>query len=121
VQELRAAQDYIAYLQHELHAITDVVHQLREKPEPRCVRSDPSFRLLGARGKLTLLLARNSPHALEQYPSALQQRRAGPQVSEQEQVEQTAQAAFEVVKVRFLLSLSAPLSLDALIFTVHSH
>ncbi|GAA5855019.1 hypothetical protein JCM9279_005725 [Rhodotorula babjevae] len=85
VQELRSAQDYITYLQHELHAITDVVQQLREKPEP-------------------------SPHVLEQYESAPQLRRAGPQLSDREQVEQTAQAAFEVVKHTLAMLPSLPSS-----------
>ncbi|GAA5902992.1 hypothetical protein JCM8208_000425 [Rhodotorula glutinis] len=88
VQELRDAQDYIAYLQNELHAITDVVQQLREAPE-------------------------TSPHVLEQYPSALpQQHRARPQLSEREQVEQTAQAAFEVVKHTLSMLPSLPSSLS---------
>lgn len=33
MQELREAQDYIAYLQEELRAISDVVVQLREPPD----------------------------------------------------------------------------------------
>ncbi|GAA5879006.1 hypothetical protein JCM3774_004465 [Rhodotorula dairenensis] len=41
VQELREAQDYIAYLQEELRAISDVVVQLREQPDD--ARAETSY------------------------------------------------------------------------------
>lgn len=58
VQELRDAQDYIAYLQNELHAINDVVVQLREKPDPACV----------AMASLTVPRVRADPRGRQQSP-----------------------------------------------------
>ncbi|TNY21253.1 hypothetical protein DMC30DRAFT_446299 [Rhodotorula diobovata] len=84
VQELRDAQDYIAYLQNELHAINDVVVQLREKPDP-------------------------AVHAYESHPG-LQGAQASPRLTEQEQVAQTTQAAFEVVKHTLAMLPSLPSS-----------
>ncbi|GAA5999222.1 uncharacterized protein JCM10292_001679 [Rhodotorula paludigena] len=89
VHELREAQDYIAYLQQELHTINGVVLQLRDRPGPDTAPSD------GAHSR--------TPAAVPVPPAE------SPQMT-QARVDEAAQAAFEVVKhtVAMLPSLPSP-------------
>ncbi|GJN92917.1 hypothetical protein Rhopal_005959-T1 [Rhodotorula paludigena] len=89
VHELREAQDYIAYLQQELHTINNVVLQLRDGPAPEAAPPDS---------------ARSWAPAAAPMPSV-----ESPQMT-QARVDEAAQAAFEVVKhtVAMLPSLPSP-------------
>ncbi|BGP50077.1 hypothetical protein JCM10450v2_005986 [Rhodotorula kratochvilovae] len=84
LQELRDAQDYIAYLQDELHAINGVVHQLRERPE--------------------------APTAYDSAQHAHYEQERPSSQDAHEQVEATTQAAFEVVKHTLAMLPSMPSS-----------
>ncbi|GAA6050605.1 hypothetical protein JCM3770_001484 [Rhodotorula araucariae] len=98
VQELRDAQDYIAYLQNELNAINGVVLQLRERPEPERASDAHDPRL---------------QHA------AYEQDRVPP-LAAHEQVEATTQAAFDVVKHTLAMLPSLPSSSSSSAPALHS-
>ncbi|BGP21049.1 hypothetical protein JCM10213v2_009228 [Rhodosporidiobolus nylandii] len=89
VQELREAQDYIAYLQEELRSISDVVEQLRERPEP-CTHQPGSF--------ATSTSTRPDAHVEETERSEREEENGTRGRRDEVVLEETAQAAFEVVK-----------------------
>ncbi|GAA5903236.1 hypothetical protein JCM6882_008114 [Rhodosporidiobolus microsporus] len=102
VRELRDAQDYIAYLQDELRSISDVVVQLRERPEPTLAPALPDG-----------FASSETPSPVSQRTRADLRSDEGGLRAEEEQVvlEDTSQAAFEVVK--HLTSLLPSLSLSS--------
>ncbi|GAA6004183.1 hypothetical protein JCM10207_002470 [Rhodosporidiobolus poonsookiae] len=88
VQELRDAQEYIAYLQDELRSISDVVAQLRERPEDA--------------------LHDAAPNGVNDHGKREAQSRAPPAEQDEAVLQATNAAAFNVVKhlVALLPSLS---------------
>ncbi|GAA5987892.1 hypothetical protein JCM10908_007261 [Rhodotorula pacifica] len=96
VQELREAQDYIAYLQEELRAISEVVIQLREQPED-------------ARAEGSQL-----PYHHEKPQRSTPRQPAAPSQDWSNPAQASAQAAFEIMQhtlatIPSLIDTSAPI------------
>ncbi|GAA6033801.1 hypothetical protein JCM8097_000348 [Rhodosporidiobolus ruineniae] len=103
VQELREAQDYIDYLQDELRAISDIALQLKEEKherEQKRERRQPN----GFAGDSTASIADETP-----LPHGRAEERRMEPEEEQVVLEETSEAAFEVVK--YLVALLPSLSL----------